>query len=148
MFKWIALSVIVIASGVLGYLYLSLKNLEMNPSEIPPIEAANTVRVFHSFNDGIHRYAGAIKLPHSCFSIDTQISYDGKEGRNIILSITTKDNILEERVCSQISTRYQFDNVVDAPESSSFLLYVDGVARPTKITEKSWANPRGTIILK
>ncbi len=148
MSKWIALIVIIIAGSILGYLYIDLKNLELNPTELPVVEVPNTVRIVHSFSDGIHRYTGSIKLPHSCFSINTEIERDPKINGDIVLSITTKNNITEQSFCSQIPTRYQFETIIEAPEESHLVLRVDDIPRPTKIIETQWTNPTGTIIVK
>lgn len=148
MIKWIAFIVIIITGSILGYFYVELKTLEETPSELPLVANTNAVRIVHSFGDGIHRYTGYIKLPHSCYAITTETYKDLKQSNDVVVSITTKNNMTEQQFCSQISTRYQFEAVEDAPESARLILRVDGIVRPTTIIETDWTNPRGTIITK
>lgn len=148
MLKWITFLVIIIAGSILSYFYIELKNLEETPTLLPPIETPNTVRIVHSFSDGIHRYTGNIKLPHSCYSLQTQMIQSPDLEKVVTLSIETKNSITEQRFCSQIPTRYQFETIADAPEDVHLILRVDGVVRPTSIKETAWTNPTGTIITK
>lgn len=144
MTKWIVIIVLVISGSILGYVYIQLNNVESGTSIPVPVEPENTIHIVHSYKDGIHRFAGQIKLPHSCYTVtaDAVIPLDDTSKMNIAL--TTKDNLLSEKICSSIRTRYPFEVITDAQQNITTTLTIDGALQPIKITETNWQDSQGT----
>lgn len=138
MTKWIAAIVLIISGSILGYLYVELNKVESGTAQLPPPEAENTVRVVHSYKDGVHRYAGQIKLPHSCYAVGAEAVIPFEEPSKVTIALITKDNLLSEKICSSIRTRYPFEVIADAPENAVVTLTQDGVVQPIKIIETNW----------
>ncbi len=122
--------------------------MESDPTLLPPAQIINSVRVFHSHKDDIHRFTGQIKLPHSCFTVTSVVVQDPKIPNVVKLELTTKDNLLDQKFCSQFTTRYPFEVIADAPKDITTTLTVDGVNRPIQIVETDWVSPVGTTIIK
>ena len=148
MIKWLILIVLVLSGSILAFLYIDLQRMESDPTLLPPIEVTNSVRVFHSYKDDIHRFTGQIKLPHSCFTLETTAVQDHKILNEVKLELRTKDNILDQKFCSQFATRYPFEIIADAPKDITTTLTVDGVNRPIKMIETDWQSPVGTTVIK
>lgn len=144
MTKWIALIVLIISGSILGYLYVELDKVRSGVIEAPPVELENTIHVVHSYKDGIHRYAGQIKLPHSCYSVGAEAIIPTDDTSKINIAITTKDNLLDEKICSSIRTRYPFEVIADAPQDIRTTLTIDSIPQPIKIVETNWQDSRGT----
>lgn len=144
MIKWIALIVLIISGSILGYLYVELDKVRSGAIEAPPVELENTIHIVHSYKDGIHRYAGQIKLPHSCYSVVSEAIISRDDPSKINITITTKDNLLSEKICSSIRTRYPFEVIADAPQDMKTTLTIDGISQPIKITETDWQDSQGT----
>lgn len=142
--KWIALFVFIISSSVLAYLYVELESVSSETLPIVPVVNSRALRVFHSFESGEHRYASEIKLPHSCYELNIQDTLpDPKNPTKHIIVVTGIDRMLDMRLCVQISTRYQFDILIAAPENITTSLLVNGVPTPIRIVETPWQGPQG-----
>lgn len=147
MTKWLFLVVLVISGGIMTFLYVDLQRMEQNIDALPKPDAPNTIRVVHAFKDGIHRYSGQIKLPHSCFSVHTDALRDSVSAPlELILAITTKDNLLEQAICSQITTRYPFEVIAEAPENVVATLRINDEERPIRIVETTWQSTGGATM--
>lgn len=144
MIKWIALVVLIVSASILGYLYVELNKISSGAVVAPPVELENTIHIVHSYKDGIHRYAGQIKLPHSCYSVDGEAIIPLDDPSKINIAITTKDNLLSEKICSSIRTRYPFEVIADAPQDIRTTLTIDGILQPIKIVETDWQDSQGT----
>ena len=144
MMKWIALIVIIISGSILAYLYMELDKVRSGEISAPIAELENTIHIVHSYKDGIHRYAGQIKLPHSCYSVDAEAVIPLNDPSIINITLRTKDNLLSEKICSSIRTRYPFEVIADAPANAIVSLTLDGTVQPIKIVETNWQDSRGT----
>ena len=144
MTKWIVLIVLIISGSILGYLYVELNKIESGTAALAPVEALNTIHVVHSYKDGIHRFAGQIKLPHSCYTVSPEAVSPSDDTSKINIALVTKDNLLSEKICSSIRTRYPFEVIADAPQDVTVTLTIDGIAQPIKLTETNWQDAQGT----
>lgn len=147
MLKWIIAIAFVITAVILGVLYVEIKKMEQDPDLIPiSAQKKDRVPLVHAYVDGIHRYVGELKLPHSCFSVSTEVLRDPKDPLLAHIRVTTKDNMLEERICSRFTTGYAFETLIDAPEELTIVLFVDD--KETRYIEQrsTWQSPKGTII--
>lgn len=146
MLKWIVIAVAIIAGSIMTYFYVNLENMQGNLHTLPPVEEQGTVRVLHAFQDGLHRLVGQLRLPHSCYSVTSDVMLDPKNAEVIIVALKTKDNILEQGFCSQITTSYPFDHHIEASQSAIITLTVDGKPTPIRIVETKWQSPKGVIL--
>lgn len=147
--KWIALFVLIITSSILGYLYFELENVKSETILVVPKANTRSLRVFHSFDSGEHRYTGEIKLAHSCYELraDAAVVPDQKDQSKYIIKLTSIDRMLDRRLCVQIPTRYPFDVLIsNAPEKITSTLVVDGKEMPIRLIETAWQNPLGRTI--
>ncbi len=144
MTKYLAIIVLIISGSILGYLYVKLDKIGSGTIIAPPLEQENTVYVVHSYQDGIHRFAGQIKLPHSCYTVNAKAESPSNDSSKVNIILTTEDHLLDEKICSSIRTRYPFQVIADAPQNVTTTLILDGVVQPIKITETNWQAPQGT----
>ena len=112
--KWIALSFIILSGSVLAYLYIELQTTQLDTEVIAPPQSVHAIRVTHSFKDGIHRFVGEVKLPHSCYelTLDENPSHQ-KDPKKFTIILTSTDRMLDQRLCAKISTRYPFEAIID-----------------------------------
>jgi hypothetical protein len=103
----------------------------------------NRVAVSHAFKDDVHRYTGTFLLPHSCFSVDQLATYDGEK---IKVSFTVKDILATEKTCMKIKTRYPFSLIVEAPEGTPAVFFLNNEEVPSQIRELEWQSAAGTLI--
>lgn len=146
MIKWVLLVVVLVSGGIM---WLLVNHLENTPPDNAILERANVpgvVRVVHSYKDGVHRYTGEIKLPHSCYLVDKNIWTDLKLLDKVEIRLTTTDKMLDIAICSRFVTGYPFEVITEARESATMKLFVDGVERRTLIIESDWQSPQGTVI--
>jgi hypothetical protein len=144
MFKWIIISALIIAGGILGYIRYSFMN---TPSVVAPVEASPRVlNVVHSFKDGVHRYAGEVKLPHSCYALSAETAVDPADPSVELIVLVSTDKMLDQSVCAKFPTRYPFEVVADAPENMTAKLTLDGVELPIKLIETPWQSSTGSYI--
>lgn len=122
---------------VLGYFYWELTILQQQAPNVLPLPE-NAVVLMHSFKDGTHRYAGEITLEHSCYSVTAEMLTDPIDPSNLAISIKTVDNLLNERLCVHIPTRYPFTVTVNAPLKVVVALRINGVETPTAFVETKW----------
>lgn len=147
MSKWIALFVLLISSSILGYLYFQLENTTSDTQPILPQIATRTLRVFHSFDSGEHRYIGEIKLPHSCYELNvTEVASDPRDPTIYTITLTSIDRMLDMRLCAKIPTRYPFDVLITAAPNITTSLVVNGVETPMRLIESMWQNPKGSTL--
>lgn len=143
MTKWVIISAVTIAGLILVYV---LKQSEIVPSTTPPL-TPNAVTITHSFKDGIHRYSGALRLPHSCYEpVATNIVHATNDPSTLVMSLTTKDALLDKRLCFQVPTTYPFEYITEAAEQVVLRLKVDGVETPVNLIETPWQSGKGTLI--
>lgn len=144
MIKWILIVVSVISAGVMCYVYVSLEAMQHNPVTIP--KPLPPTRVYHAFSAGVHRYSGEIRLPHSCYTITAETKKTEEDPPRIRIDIKTTNNILDQKVCLQIETGYQFEVIADANEDTPFYLTVDRRERPIRVVEVDWESPKATLV--
>ncbi len=150
--KWIAFIVLLISASLLGYFYYELERTsfenEIPSTIVPTIPKASEIRIFHSFKDGIHRYTGDVKLPHSCYSLDTGVIRNAKDPSSVTVVLTSTDRMLEQRLCAKIQTNYSFEALVDTPNISTLHLTVklDGDDLPFRLVETQWQGAQGTML--
>lgn len=144
MTKWIVVIALILSVSILGFVYVQLNNVGSDAASTTSVEAPNTIHILHSYKDGVHRFAGQIKLPHSCYRVASDAVIPPDEPRNITITLNTTDNLLSEKICSSIPTRYPFEVIADAPQDAVATLTIDGVTQPIKITETNWQDSQGT----
>lgn len=145
--KWIALFVLIISSSILGFLYYELEHTTSETLPIVPVVSSRAVRVFHSYDSGEHRYVGEIKFPHSCYELRVSDTLpDVTDVTKHMITVTGIDRMLDMRLCAKISTRYQFDVLITAPEHITISLVVDGDPFPVRLIETAWQSPAGHTV--
>ncbi len=145
MTKWIIIVSGIVTAIVLGFFYWELTQMEPSSSTVAT-PSSNAITLTHAFKDGVHRYDGELRLPHSCYAVATDIAHNLNNLNNLVLTITTTDNLLEKNFCLHISTSYPFEVITDAPQNVTLTLKVNGVEIPVKLIETAWQAPRGTIL--
>lgn len=144
--KWIALCVLIFSCSILGYFYVELENTRSESFVTPP-PVSSAIRVVHSYKDGVHRYTGTVKLPHSCYGLTPDENPTSqKDPEKFVIILISTDRLLEQRLCAKISTRYPFEVITDAPEHIITALTLDGVEMPIHLVETMWQNPKGTTV--
>ncbi len=147
MTKWILIIVVLISGGIMGYLYVDLQRMEQNITTLPAPDAPNTIRIVHAFKDGVHRFSGQIKLPHSCYAVQTNALRDPVNAPlELTIAVTTKNNLLEQAICSQITTRYPIEVIAEAPENVVSTLRIDDVEHPVRFVESTWQSSGGATM--
>src|SRR3989344_645173 len=142
MTKWIILTVVIISGSIFGYFLLLAK-----PNTTTPLRPeSSVVTIRHSFKDGEHRYTGGIWLPHSCFAVTADIAHIPNDPTALLLTLATKDHLLDQLLCFQFSAPYQFEAYTEALEQSTLKLKVDGKDTPVNLVETMWQSGKGTLI--
>lgn len=145
MLKLIIFAVLIFSTMGLWFTIVQLNNSANNPSVIG-VHGTSTVRVTHSYDSGIHRYTGEIRLPHSCF--DLRLNENGADPfdpSRFVIILESSDRMLEQRLCAKIMTRYPFQLVVDGPPDMQVTLTLNGVSMPIQIKETAWQAGRNII---
>ena len=142
--KWIFISAFTIATAIMGYFYLTLQSTPPPPVVITAATSTRTLLVLHAFKDGEHRFDGQIKLPHSCYSLDAQAELDPKNPDAIVLALTSTDKMLDQALCAEIPTNYQFEALVDAPEDAAVSATLNGNDLPITLKEIDWESAAGS----
>lgn len=141
------LIVFIISGGILGYMYVQLEQGDNSvATTTAPIAERKSVRIFDGYNDGVHRYDGQIRLPHSCYSVSISIKPDPEDAHTVIIALVTKDNMLDLTLCVQIPTTYPFEEVYDAPADTGVRLTLNGSELPVHVMKTSWINPKGNTV--
>lgn len=144
--KWMFLLVLIIAGGILSFLYINLDKAGVAPATPGLDSSTKEVVVIHSFKDGTHRFSGEIKLPHSCYSIDADTAIDPKKINTLTIQITTRDRSREWSPCANFATGYEFSVIADASEDVSYSLEVDGKQQRMSARESKWESSTGTVV--
>ena len=144
MIKWILTIVILISSAILGYMYVELEQISSTP-EIIPIPTTNTVRIVDAYSDGVHRFTGQVRLGHSCYSLDTAVHADPKDPNVVIITLTSKDKMLDQKLCAQIPTAYPFEEVFEGPSTMTARLVLDEKELPVRLIKTAWQSPGGDV---
>ncbi|OGZ05121.1 MAG: hypothetical protein A2845_02250 [Candidatus Lloydbacteria bacterium RIFCSPHIGHO2_01_FULL_49_22] len=146
MMKWPFFIVLAISGGILWYLYTNLDNSALTSNGTATSGIQSVIAVTHSYQDGVHRFSGEIKLSHSCYSIDTQTVSDPKSEDRLVIKITTTDHFLERSTCAKFSTRYEFQVIAEAPKDVAYTLQVDGKELPIRTSNVDWNNPNAFFV--
>ncbi len=145
MIKIILISVLFISSAVLGYLYLQIQKIE-NEVSSQNIPDPNAVRIVHSYKDDVHRFAGRIRLPHSCYTLHAEVRTDESDLSLQHIVLTATDNILEQQVCAQIPTIYPFEVLSEHSKDVTVALTLNGEKFPVRMQEVLWQSATGTYL--
>ena len=141
------LVVFIISGGILGYMYTQLEQSDGSvATSTAPIADSKAVRIFDGYNDGVHRYDGQIRLPHSCYSVAISIKPDSEFPGTVIIYLVTTDKMLDLTLCAQLPTVYPFEEVYDAPADTAVRLMLNGRELPIHVIKTNWVNPRGNIL--
>ncbi len=147
MLKWMLLIVFIISGGILGYMYVQLEQTDSSVATSTALIAnSKAARIFDGFNDGVHRYDGQIRLPHSCYSVAMSIKPDTENPGTVIISLTTTDKMLDLSLCVQLPTVYPFEEVYDAPADTVIRLMLNGREVPVHMVKTNWVSPKGNIL--
>jgi hypothetical protein len=103
----------------------------------------NRVAVTHAWKDGMHRYTGTFLLPHSCFVVDQSGSF---QNGKITIMFDVEDRIATEKTCINITTRYPFTVLVEAPKDMLPIFFLNDEEVPAKIRELEWQSAAGTLV--
>ena len=145
MFKWTLAVVVIISTAILGYMYYQLEQISGTP-EITVTPPTNAVRIIDAFSDGIHRYSGSVRLAHSCYAVDQTIGTDPKNPNTVIITLISKDKMLDQKLCAQIPTSYPFEEVYEGPPETQVKLLLDERELPVRLVKTAWQSPSGDII--
>jgi hypothetical protein len=147
MLKWVILSAIVIGGGTLAFFNWQIQKMEADPSKIPAnVVSEGGIRLFHAFNSGVHRYVGEVKLPHSCFSLSSEVVRDQRQQSTALIKLHSTDKRLERTVCSGFSTPYGFDVLIEAPADLSVSVQLNGKPLRVTLVQTAWESGVGTVI--
>lgn len=144
MTKWLLIITLLITAVVFGLLYVEVHHeaaIQGGAASTTAL-AKNVISVVHSYKDGVHRYAGQLRLAHSCYTVTTD-TQDEPANKLEHVNLTVIDNMARQGFCAQIVTRYPFSVIFDAPQDTAVELDVNGEVRPTKVYETEWQNPTG-----
>lgn len=140
MTKWLIIITLLITVGIFGFLFTQTVQTPVDGAD-RQLPASNELAVVHSYKDGVHRYAGRLRLSHSCYAVSAETQTDPSNPKNQRIVIAVVDNMAKEGFCTQLATRYPFQVLLDAPEDVSTTLEVNGNEVPMKIYETGWQNP-------
>ena len=147
MLKWMALIVVIISGGILGYMYVQLEEGDSSiATSTTTIADRKSVRIFDGYDDGVHRYDGQIRLPHSCYSVSISIKPDPDEPHAAIITLLATDKMLDLTLCAKITTTYPFEEVYDAPADTAIRLMLNGKELPVHVIKTNWVNPKGNTV--
>lgn len=144
--KWIVLLSVLIAGA--GLWFVLMRPAVETGSNVPPAVSLNpnALTIVHAFKDGVHRYDGILRLPHSCYDVTSEVVRNARNPDVLTLTLKTKDKMLEQNLCVKILTRYPFEIITDAPQDITTTLLVDGMNIPIKLIETEWTSPRGSVL--
>lgn len=149
--KLIAVLAIVLSGSVFAYLYYQLETAPLDAVPATPVNAINdrTVKVVHAFKDGVHRYSGSFKLPHSCYEVvkDAVIDPSDPDRSDVLLRFRTKDRSAEISPCAQYTTSYPFELILETDEDAAIRAEIDGKPMQIQIIESTWSSPKGTTVV-
>lgn len=146
MTKWIVFFALIVSGSILGYMFYSLQQNSIEAEGPAPSVSIGAIRIVDGFKDGIHRLSGTVKLPHSCYSVKTDSIVDANDASKVILTLTSRDNMLDQSVCAKIRTRYPFETIIEAQKDITIRLVLDGAEFPVVVAQTDWQNPSGSII--
>lgn len=145
MIKFIIAGVLIVSSLGLWFIFAQLEKKEGAPLSLG-MQGTSTVIVTHSYDTGIHRFTGDIKLPHSCYDLRLdENGADPYDPTKFVIKLHSSDLMLEQRLCAKIATRYPFQMVVDGPENMKVRLTLNGMEMPMELKETAWVELRGNI---
>lgn len=148
--KVVAFLAVIVAGGALAFLYYELQTapLSTEPSVYVTTVADRSVKVVHAFQDGIHRYSGSFRLPHSCYEVTKAAVRDplDPDRVDVLLQFTTKDRSADFKPCAEYATTYPFELMVDTEEHAAVRAEIDGKQVSLRVTESTWLSPRGTVV--
>ncbi len=145
MIKYVIFGVVIFSTLGLWFIFGQLENNVGAPLSLG-MQGTSTVVVTHSYDSGIHRFTGDIKLAHSCYDLRlNENGGDPYDRSKFAIILNSSDRMLEQRLCAKIATRYPFQLVVDGPEDMKVTLTLNGVEMPIEIKETQWVELRGNI---
>lgn len=146
MMKFIFFGVLLFSSVGLWFIFTHLEEERSAPLSLG-IYGTSTVTVTHSYDSGVHRFTGEIKLPHSCYDLRLdENGADPYDPSKFTIILKSSDLMLEQRLCAKIMTRYPFQLVADGPEHMEVTLTLNGTKLPMQLKETSWVQLKGNII--
>lgn len=137
--KWVVIISIILSGSLIWFIFQHLENLEENPENIPShIPVGDKLLLNHGYREGHHLYSGEIKMPNSCYSINSRITMINAPKSIATIHLTSVDERLKYTVCSQISSGIPFDVLIDGPEDMAVQLFVDGKERTFTLNPVPW----------
>ncbi len=146
--KWVYVAVIIISLGIMGYFYVSLNRTSTTPTHAPTNDTSRSVAINDAFKDGEHRLSGQIRLPHSCYNLDTQAIHDVNNPEAITLVFTASDKMLDKTLCAQLPTNYPFQVLADGIVNATITATLNNEILPIEVTRSEWQASTGTYFNK
>lgn len=141
MTKWLIIIVVLISGAILSYIYVALGISSTSAgSSNTMVRQPVGVKIYHAEKDGVQRYSGEIKLPHSCFALKAEAKTHPEDPTTLIIELKAVDNILNEAICAQFSTGYPFEVMIETPTPQHVVLRYNGKDRKMRLIERAWVN--------
>lgn len=141
MLRWIIFISLLITAAIAGYFYVQTEKNGGTPPQILPNQSTSktpgAIHVEHAYKDGVHKFSGKIRLPHSCYTVrpEAVVSTDLTE---VTLQLTTDDHITDLKICTQITSSFPFETIAEAAEHITLHVKVNGKEVPSDMTDVAW----------
>ena len=122
------------------YFIYGPKNISLSSREgTVASQLEGQIPIIHAYNDGIHRFTGTIRLPHSCYALHASTTYvpgNTESPGAIEVALITTDLETGERTCFSIPTSYAFDVAEEGLRDATLRVTVNGEPTLFRLTER------------
>lgn len=146
MWKVILILGLIFGGALLTVMY-TVVNDDARSGIVPGAEGPlQTIALTAQYQNGVHRYYGEVKLPHSCYALDRSIDQSPDDPKVIRITLNSTDKIGQISPCAQITTRYLFDLFLTGRERDMRPeILLDGRVLPLVVTNREWGTGRPVI---
>jgi hypothetical protein len=145
MWKAILILGLIFGGALIAVMY-TVVNEDVHGGIIPPTGSPlQTVALTAQYQNGVHRYYGEVKLPHSCYSLDRSIGQSPDDPNIIRITLVSKDKTGQLSPCAQVTTGYPFDLFFPGRKDMRPEILLDGNILPLVVTEREWGTGRPII---
>jgi hypothetical protein len=142
MLRWIIAISLLISAAIAGFFYWEIQKNEGELPSYAPLRTTTVgeevITIHHAFQDGVHKFSGRIRLPHSCYAVDPVITKDKAEPSKMLMTLHIEDHMLDLKVCVQLPTTYEFETIAEGDRAITLSLNIGGKNRPIVLNEVPW----------
>lgn len=142
--KWLYITAIVIALGIMGYSYVSLNMSSHDSTSEATTTSPQSILITHAFKDNEHRFTGQIRLPHSCYAFTAEAVHDPNRQNVIVIILKATDKNLPESQCSKLPTNYPFEVLAEGAADATIEATLNDEELKTVIKDTEWQSSTGT----